>query len=889
MKRLLLFCLLAASAVYANKYPTLKDNSNSQISAVRLNENIKVDGKLTEKVWQSHSFNTLLQADPQQGLRPSQKSEFWFAYDDEALYFAARFHDTHPDSIMARLVRRDFIWGDPSDGCVLYIDSYRDKRNGYFFYVSAAGAVADGLIENDVKQPNDLSWDAVWEGARSIDAGGWSVEMKIPYSQLRFRDGEKQVWGVNVERFISRRFETDMVVYTPRNESGFASRFPDLVGIEEITPPARVELMPYVVGKAKYIGAQPGDPFNSGKEYSPGVGLDVRAGLGSSLTLNATINPDFGQVEVDPAVVNLSDVESTFDEKRPFFTEGVSIYRFGQGGYNNSVSFNWPTTSIFYSRRIGRNPQGSLPGYDYADIPQGTHILGAAKISGQVYDNWKIGTIHAVTQREYADISVDGQRSSVEMEPLTYYGVFRAQRDFNSGKQGLGLLTTFTDRFFKADGLSSQINKNAFVIGSDGWTFLDEDNTYVLTGWAALSNVTGSAERITALQRSPVHYYQRPDASYISVDSSATSLTGYSGRLMLNKNRGRWVINTAVGFISPGFDVNDLGYGSYSDYINGHFFTAYRWTEPTAFYQNAGVNLAAFTSYDFGGNNTSQGYRIASYLNTPNYDGGDIGLIYNPSTLNSRKTRGGPLTVNPSNASYFWDIYTDNRQWWVFGTGGSGSFSSDGNAYSVYASMEFKVTSTLTMSIGPEYTNDVSETQWVSNFTDASAADTYGRRYLFAHLEQNIIAANIRADWILSPSLSFQFYFQPLIASGAYNSFKYLLRPKTYDFNTYGRNGSTLVQNTSAGGDVISYELDPDGSGPAPSQEIGNPDFNYISLRGNAVLRWEYMPGSTLYFVWTQSRENIEADGDFRFGRSFNNLFSVHPDNIFMLKISYWL
>ena len=335
-------------------------------------------------------MTNLIQQDPDQGLNPSQHSEFWFAYDDEAIYFAGNFYDTRPDSILARLVRRDFIWGDPSDGCVVYIDSYRDKRSGYFFYVSAAGTLADGLIENDVKQPNDISWDAVWEGSASLNEDGWSAEMKIPYSQLRFQEGDSQVWGINVERFISRRFETDMLVFTPRNESGFTSRFPDLVGIEGITPPARIEYLPYVVGKAEYIQTAPGDPFNSGSEYSPGLGLDVRAGLGNSLTLNGTINPDFGQVEVDPAIVNLTDVESNFQEKRPFFTEGASIYRFGYGGTNNTVSFNWPTTNIFYSRRIGRAPQGSLPPYDYADIPNGTHILGAAKISGQVYDELEI-------------------------------------------------------------------------------------------------------------------------------------------------------------------------------------------------------------------------------------------------------------------------------------------------------------------------------------------------------------------------------------------------------------------------------------------------------------------------------------------------------------------
>ena len=888
MKYSLLLCLLISAAVYAY-YPTLKDNSNARIQAVRLNEKITIDGKLTEKVWHRAGFNTLIQQDPVQGVIPSQHSEFWFAYDDEAVYFAARFYDSHPDSIMARLVRRDFIWGDPSDGCVLYIDSYRDKRNGYFFYVSAAGAVADGLIENDVKQPNDLSWDAVWEGARNIDDKGWTVEMKIPYSQLRFNEGDKQVWGVNVERFISRRFETDMLVYTPRNESGFTSRFPDLVGIEKITPPARIELLPYVVGKAKYIGAAQGDPFNSGHEYSPGIGLDLRAGLGSSLTLNGTINPDFGQVEVDPAVVNLSDVESTFDEKRPFFTEGATIYRFGGGGTNNDVSFNWPTTSIFYSRRIGRNPQGSLPDYDYADIPQGTHILGAAKISGQIYDNWKIGTLHAITQREYADISLDGNRSSVELEPLTYYGVFRAQRDFNSGRQGIGLLSTFTDRFFKNDGLRNSINQNAFVIGSDGWTFLDEDNTYVLTGWAALSHVTGSEERITQLQRSPTHYFQRPDASYISVDSSATSLTGYSGRLMLNQNRGRWVINSAVGFISPGFEVNDLGYGSYSDYINAHFFTAYRWLEPAAFYQYFGINAAAYTSYDFGGNNTSQGYRLGSYFATPDYYGANATFTYNPSTLNSRRTRGGPLTINPAQTYFTADLFTDGRVWWVLNLGGNAGFSEDGDSRSIYANVEFKVLPTLTVSLGPEFSKDITETQWIGNFNDPEAVNTFNKRYIFAHLDQNLFAANIRADWILSPTLSFQIYLQPLIASGKYNNFKYLLKPRSNDYTIYGEEGSTLVSNISENGEVLSYELDPDGTGPAQALEIGNPDFNYLSLRGNAVLRWEYMAGSTLYLVWTQSRENIQPDGEFMFGRSFNNLLSVRPDNIFMLKISYWL
>ena len=881
---LLLIFILALHQLY----PSGRNTANEKVVAVRTNSKIIIDGKLNEQIWQRPGSVGLEQADPDQGQAPTQKSEFWVAYDNEAVYFAAKYYDTYPDSIMSRLVRRDFIWGDPSDGCVLYLDSYQDNRSGYFFYVSAAGTLADGLIENDVKQPNDITWDAVWEGVPHIDEDGWSVEMKIPYSQLRFNPGEKQVWGINVERFISRRFETDMLAYTPRNESGFASRFPDLIGIEGITPPARVELLPYVTGKAEYIGNTPGDPFNSGHEYSPGIGLDVRAGLGNSLTLNGTINPDFGQVEVDPAIVNLTDVEYTFEEKRPFFTEGVSIYRFGNGGTNNNVNFNWSSPNIFYSRRIGRPPQGSLPDYDYADIPNGTHILGAAKISGQIYDGWKIGTIHALTQREFADIQYEGNRRSVEVEPLTYYGIFRAQRDFNAGNQGIGILSTYTNRFFNDQSLRNSLNNNAFTLATDGWTFLDEENTYVLTGWAALSNVSGSRERMLELQESPLHYFQRPDATHISVDSSATSLTGYSGRLMVNKNRGRWRLNTAIGFVSPKFEINDLGFNSYSDLINAHIFTGYRWNDPTDWYLNTGISAATFVSYDFGGNKTSQGYWFDGYLTFRSYYGVDLSYIYSPSTLNARRTRGGPLTLNPESNSFSFYTYTDGRVWWVLSMGAQTTFGEDESDNSINATLEFKVLPSLTVSFGPEYSKYTSETQWVDNFSDATATNTYGKRYVFAHLDQNTFATNIRADWIISPMLSFQVYLQPFIASGKYTDFKYLAKPKSYDYVKYGEGNSTIEKTISQDGEVT-YTLDPDGNGYANPETIDNPDFNYISLRGNAVLRWEYLPGSTLFLVWTQSRQDVDPIGEFQFGKSFKNLFGVRPDNIFMLKITYWL
>jgi hypothetical protein len=831
------------------------------ISIIRIHESIRVDGILSEAAWQRPGFTGLIQQDPDEYQPSSQRNEIWFAYDNEAIYFAAKYYDNNPDSIMARLVRRDFIWGDPSDGCVLYFDPYNDDRNGYFFYVSAAGTLADGIIMNDAKQPNDLTWDAVWEGVPHLDTYGWSIEMKIPYSQLRFKEGTSQVWGVNAERYISRRNETDMIAFTPRNESGFTSRFPHLVGFDGITPPSRFEALPYVTGRTERVGNDSQDPFNRTERYLPGAGLDLKTGLGSSLTLNGTINPDFCQVEVDPANLNLTDIETLYEEKRPFFTEGVGIFRFGQGGSNNIVAFNWTDPNIFYSRRIGRPPQRPIDGNDpaskyYVDIPTSTRILGAGKISGGIGNDWKVGTILALTNRERADINNNQQRSKIEIEPLTYYGVFRAQRDFNTGMQGFGILSTYTGRIYDDKVLQDYTNSDALVGAIDGWTFLDNEKTYVFSGWLAGSRVAGNQNRMTALQKSSGHYFQRPDVSYINVDTTLTSMIGYSGRFMVNKNRGRWTFNTALGFISPKFEVNDLGSSAYSDIINTHLFTSYQWNVPTQYYQYTGVNAAAYASYDFGGNKVFEGYRLGAYLTLPIYYGGNMNFTYYPESYNARLTRGGPLTLSPISRQFNINLFTDNRLWWVLNFNGSVKTGDASVVRTVYVYVELKATTTLTLSVGPTYTEEINSAQYYRTVSDQAAVETFGNRYIFAHLNRSTLATDIRADWIISPKLSFQVYIQPYITSGKYTDYKYLAKPKTFEFIPY------------------SYS--------------GNRDFDYISFQGNAVLRWEYLPGSTIYLVWTQSRTNDQYVGDFQFGNSLDRMFEIRPDNILMLKLSYW-
>ncbi|MFZ4620709.1 MAG: DUF5916 domain-containing protein [Bacteroidota bacterium] len=886
MRRMFPCCILPLILFIA--IPSILNASN--ITAVKTREPIKIDGVLSEGIWQRGGFTDFKQREPDQGEPSSERCEVWVAYDDEALYIAGKMYDVHADSIVARLVRRDFVYGDPSDGFLVYLDPFHDKMTGNLFYVSAAGTKADGVVENDGRF--ELSWDAVWEGVAKIHQDGYVVEMKIPFSQLRFKEGEQQVWGINFERYIGRKNETAMVVYTPRNENGFVSRFPDLTGLEGIAPSSRLEVLPYMTGKAEYIGNDPSDPFNPGKRYLPGGGLDLKVGLGTSLTLDGTINPDFGQVEVDPAVVNLSDVETSFQEKRPFFTEGVSIFRFGRGGSNNSWQFNWSDPTIFYSRRIGRTPQRpqfSLPNYDYADMPNGTKILGAGKISGRIGDDWKIGMIHSLTNKEFARIDSSGHRSNQEMEPQSYYGVFRAQRDFDKGQQGLGLLTTYTRRMFDAPVLQDYINSDAVVSAVDGWTFFDEERTYVLSGWAGLSNVRGNTQRMIALQRSAGHYFQRPDASTVSVDSSRTSLTGYAGRLMLNKNRGQWTLNAALGVIDPHFESNDLGFMSYADLINMHVTTGYRWTDPTEYYRFAGFDVAAFMNMNFDGVKTAQGYWLGGYMTLPNYYGINLRMQFSPETFSARRTRGGPLMINPSSRYLSLDLFSDSRNWWVLYAGGFFSGGGIDQSTNIYLQAELKLTPTFTLTLGPDISFDASNAQYIRSSTDAAALSTFGKRYVFADLSQTSVSATIRMNWILTPELSFQIYAQPYFNSGSYSRYKELLKARSFDFRTYGEQGSSITPFTDADGSITGYALDPDGAGTSPAIGIGRPDFNYRSLRGNAVLRWEYLPGSALFLVWTQSREDIESSGDFQFGRSVERIVNVKPDNIFMLKLSYWL
>ncbi|RPI74020.1 MAG: hypothetical protein EHM47_04730 [Ignavibacteriales bacterium] len=872
---ILIFLITAAISFPGNndtlRYP-------AEVFAVRLNEIVNIDGRLNEETWNRITpISKFIQRDPDEGKNPTQKTEVKIAYDDAALYVAARMYDSSPDSIIARLVRKDV--DITSDLFGIFLDTYYDKRSGFYFGVNAAGTHYDGVLYNDTWDDN--TWDGVWEGKVNIDEKGWTAELRIPFSQLRFHQNSKNTWGINLRRDIARNNEQNYFVYVPKNENGFVSRFANLKGINGIIPPGKFELIPYLTTRAEYTHPEPNDPFNNGAAYIPGLGADFKVGLGTNLNLNATLNPDFGQVEIDPAVINLSDVETFFTEKRPFFVEGSTIFNFGQGGASNYWGFNWSNPNFFYSRRIGRTPQGSTPDADYTDYPDGTHILGAAKITGKIGDDWNVGVIQSVTQREFAKLQNKGIRSEVEIEPATYYGIFRAQNEINSGYQGVGFISTITNRFFKDEKLRNDINKDAYVFGIDGWTFLDSSKTWVIAGWTGLSHVKGSTSRITDLQSNSQHYFQRPDANSFSLDSSATSMTGFAGRFHLNRQRGNFFFNSAFGFISPQFDLNDLGFLWRADVLNMHIGAGYFWTEQTSIYRHLEAGGAVFRNYDYDGNITWEGIFHFGFIRFLNYYTMDWNLAYNPETVNNRLTRGGPLTLNPPGYQINAFVNSDSRKNLVIG---AGFFTYQEIKYSYNwdfnTSIEFRPSSNVSISLEPYYSINNQNAQWVDSFSDATAKKTYGRRYVFASLNQKTFGAGIRLNWTFTPELSLQLYAQPLISFGDYTNFKELDSPGTYNFNVYGTGNSTF--------DTETLTADPDGEGPSDPIIIDNPDFNFKSLRGNAVLRYEFIPGSVLYFVWTQTRSDEEESGNFILSRSFNRLFAAKADNIFMIKFSYW-
>jgi len=857
--------------------------ATKSMRAVRASSTIKPDGKLDEAAWGSApASGDFTQSWPKPGGQPTQKTEVRVLYDDDALYVGVRMFDTSPDSIAAQLARRDAS-GIYSDWVHLVVDSYHDRRSGFRFSTNPKAVQKDVLHSDDRNE--DLNWDAVWEVGTSVDSIGWTAEYRIPFSQLRFggaAKGAERVWGIQVQRDIARASERASWAPWKANDPGYMSFAGDLTGLVDIPSPRRLEVMPYVSTKLVRAPGNSANPFYSSNDFSPSAGADLKYGLPGGLTLTATVNPDFGQVEVDPAVVNLSAFESFFPEKRPFFVEGASIFNLGRlrGGPS------YGSQQIFYSRRIGRSPQRFANGL-YVDAPDASTIYGAAKVSGKA-GPWTVGILNAVTAEESANIvDAAGVETDTPVEPLTNYFVTRIRRDFRNGRTIVSGGGTSVNR--DLGNVFEDILRRRAQVGAMDFEHQWKNGMWALTGAFSGSSIGGTTNVITNAQRSSARYYQRPDADYLDLDPTRTSLEGYSTSLGLNKG-GAWSMGATLKQVSPGYEVNDLGFMGRVDYRNFGISTNYYHDKQGKIFREYSFGAGTNHAFNYGGDRiwTSMFNYFNFTFNNLWYLGG--GTELNPGSYDDRLTRGGPVGRRPT--SYGAYIYggTDSRKRVVYNLN-LNWFPDVEGGYSkgFYPNIDIRPSSNVTVSFGPGLSWYHGTAQYVQTRADSTATSTFGNRYVFADIRQTTLSANTRVAWTLSPTLSFQLFAQPFSSAGRYDTFKQLSRPRSLDYDLYGREGgSTITPQTGTSSKVESYLVDPDGPGPASAFTISNPDFKTHSLRGNAVVRWEYRPGSALFFVWQQSRSAFEAfEGDFNAGRDIREIFA-RPSNVFLVKATYW-
>ncbi len=849
----LLAAALVAASLQAQGTPAARSTSAATggpspvpapAEARRTAEAMRIDGRSDEAVWRdaprSGGFRTF---EPRVDADPTYQTEFQVAYDEKNLYVFVRMFDAHPDSIMRALSRRD-VRG-PSDQIKLLIDSYDDKRSGYEFAVNPDGVRRDYSMSNDGDE--DDSWDGIWEAGTTVDSLGWTAEFRIPLSQLRYANTEEHTFGFGIWRDLERiRERSAWPLWSPTRQ-GIVSQLGRLTGLRGLTTARRLEVTPYVVAKDQKV---PGPTFDRQDKFT--VGGDLKFGLTPNVTLDATVNPDFGQVEADPAVVNLSAFEVFFNERRPFFVEGNGFYQFALNCY---IVVDCSTNEgLFYSRRIGRSP--SLRGnYGNASTATATPIAAATKLTGRTRGGLSFGILDAVTQR------VAGVADQT-VEPQTNYAVLRANQDLRGGQAGISFIATAVSR--SNDDLTDPFLANgAYTAGVTARNRFGNRN-YEVNGQLAFSRVDGTAPMIHRLQRNSVHFYQQPGDDH-DVDSTLTSLTGSAAQIKVGKYGGGITrFESSLVRQSAGFETNDLGFLRRADLVNWSTWGALTWREAKWIYRWAQLNGNHWVAANTSGARFDHGVNFNGHMGLRNnWDIHLGGTLANVSNVDcDRCTRGGPV-LRQSKGFYPWGGFnSDGRKpiqggiWFNAGRGDEGNSHNIG--YSPYVNFRFGTRATLGLSAG--YNESVDDSQWYGNFTTAGVT-----HYSVAHLEQTTVSMSVRANYTATPLLTFEFYGAPFVSHGRYSDIREVSATPTAD-----RYDDRFVAYV-----------------PPPGNDLA---FKFAQLRANAVVRWEYRPGSTLFVVWQHGKEYFHNSfTDQPWTQDYGDLFSRQPDNTFLVKVAYWL
>lgn len=828
-----------------------------------------IDGRLNDAAWsQSLDWTTgFVQREPLQNAPATDPTEATIAFDDDALYIAARLKSSSPAQIRALVSRRDRE--ETSEQFIVSLDTYRDRRTAYTFAITAAGVRIDYYHPNDFEGRREYTFDPVWEGRVHIDSTGWTAEMRIPFTQLRFADADVQTWGVNFVRRIPATNEEDYWILVKRDDTGWSSRMGELVGIQGTRVSRRIELVPYVASDATRASVvNPSNPFSKRTTAAYRAGADVKVGLGSSFTLDATFNPDFGQVEADPAEVNLSGFETIFSERRPFFLEGTQL--FNQRGN-------------FYSRRIGAPPPG-FAGGTYRDAPVNSTILGAAKITGRLPSGVSGGVLTALTAEESArnfDAST-GTFGSAIVAPRTAYGIVSAQKEFGRNSSTLSGMLTGVDRQL-ADGspLAAQLARRAYSGYLDG-RYRWAGGMYDVNAFVAFSQVVGDSLAILAQQRSNRRFYQRPDAKHIHVDPSRTSLGGYSATVSHSKVSGRhWLWDIDLGWESPGLELNDAGRLGSGDDQNISADIVYRETTPGAVFRGYSIGIFQGVGWNFAGDLASKDLEIFSNATFKNFWTSSLSISRSGAALSDNLSRGGPMMGVPASVNGSLSLANNSASRTRARVSLSAGRDDLGGWYvSPSALTSARVGSRLELSAEPRLNASGTPRQYLTTRNDGHPA-TYGNRYIFGALRRSEVALRVRANFALTPRTTIETYFEPFVSSGDFDQFGELAAPRDLRLRAYGTDGTTITAPDANGRRTVS-----DG---ATTFVLPNADFNVRSFRSNVVLRSEWRLGSTLFLVWQQNRNANDPIGTIVRPSQLLDVLSAPGSNFFSAKVSWWL
>ncbi len=833
----------------------------------------KIDGLINDEVWNKVSWSgEYVEWSPEENTSPTEQTMLKILYDDKNLYVAFKCLDKDPKGVVRRLSRRD---GFDGDWVEINIDSNNDESTAFSFTITAAGVKGEEFVSNNGAFW-DNTWNPIWYAKTNVDEEGWTAEIKIPLSQIRFGDEENQVWGIQSTRRYFRSEERSVWQRSPQNSAGWVSDFGELRGLKNLRPQKQVEIQPYSVTSLETYEAESGNPFRDGSDWSLNAGVDGKIGVTSDLKLDFTINPDFGQVEADPSAIALDGFQIFFPEQRPFFIESKNIFDYR---ISNSVSGStFGFDNLFYSRRIGRAPQGfpSVGAGEFFDRPTTTSILGAAKFSGKTSNGWSIGILESITQQEKATIEGPGGERRETVEPFTNYTVGRIQKDFNNNNSSLGGIFTSTNRDITPE--TNFLHSNAYTGGLD-FNHQWEGRTWYLRGNLITSYVEGSKEALIATQRSITHLFQREGDDDLSVDSTRTSLSGTGGNIQFGKASGNWRFQAGTTWRSPGLELNDVGFQLRANDIRQYNWIGYRTTKALKRVRQYNVNLTQVNTLDFSGNFNEFIIGLNGWVNFKNNMWLNGGIGSTPVRYSNVLLRGGPRFRQPGENRYRIGYISDSRKKVRLNANHSSTFGRDEAFYTFNLSgqLTYQPTNALQVSLAPSYSYNNDKLQFVTTRSFSGES-----KYILSEIEQKTLSFPLRIDYIIRPDLSIQYWGQPFISRGRYSSFKRVTNPIASALDNQFEEFETNQISYATG--VYSIDEDRDG---IEDYAFFEPDFAFVQFRSNLVLRWEYVPGSELFLVWSQ---DVSQFGDFNeslFEGLENNILNTKPQNIFLVKFTY--